>query len=226
MQNTIAGNSRISPIGCPGGVRRACKPQDEHHEIAGAGIHDESGATLVIALIFLLLLTIIGITAVTTSSLQEKMAGNVRDQQVAFESAESALRNGETWLSTLSQAANSKPVTNSSLPCMNESSTPPVVCAFGTPGDFMDTTHNANYGTTWWDADAVEYGVAGTQEITQAYQDPRYVIEFRSFVPDNLNMGPGYNATAGSTYYRVTAYGWGGTESAVSIIQSNYLKRY
>lgn len=49
----------------------------------------------------LLLLTIIGVTAIQTTSLEEKMAGNMRDQNLAFQAAESALRVGETETATI-----------------------------------------------------------------------------------------------------------------------------
>ena len=59
------------------------------------------GAVLIISLIMLLLLTIIGVTAIQTTSLEEKMAGNMRDQNLAFQAAESALRVGETETATI-----------------------------------------------------------------------------------------------------------------------------
>lgn len=51
----------------------------------------QSGVVLAISLVMLLLLTLIGITGTQTSSLQEKMAGNLRDKDLAFQAAESAL---------------------------------------------------------------------------------------------------------------------------------------
>ena len=64
-------------------------------------INHKEGAVLIISLIMLLLLTIIGVTAIQTSSLEEKMAGNMRDQNLAFQAAESALRVGETETATI-----------------------------------------------------------------------------------------------------------------------------
>ena len=62
--------------------------------------HRKSGAVLIISLIILLLLTLIGATAIQTNTLEEKMAGNLRDQNLAFQAAESALRTGETDTAT------------------------------------------------------------------------------------------------------------------------------
>ena len=55
----------------------------------------QSGAVLAISLIMLLLLTIIGVTATQVTGLEEKMAGNLRNQNLAFQAAEAALRAGE-----------------------------------------------------------------------------------------------------------------------------------
>jgi Tfp pilus assembly protein PilX len=50
---------------------------------------------LIISLILLLLLTLISVSAMKTSSLEERMAGNDRDRNMAFQEAEAALRAGE-----------------------------------------------------------------------------------------------------------------------------------
>lgn len=62
------------------------------------GGNRQHGAVLVISLIFLLLMTIIGVTSIQTTILQERMAGNVRDHNRALQAAEMALRAGEVWL--------------------------------------------------------------------------------------------------------------------------------
>ena len=61
----------------------------------------QSGAVLAISLIILLLLTLIGLTAAQVTGLEEKMAGNLRDRNLAFQAAESALRAGEEKTSEL-----------------------------------------------------------------------------------------------------------------------------
>lgn len=55
----------------------------------------QRGAILVIALIMLLLLTIIGLTSIRGTSLQESMSGNLRDTNISLQAAEAALRKGE-----------------------------------------------------------------------------------------------------------------------------------
>jgi type IV pilus assembly protein PilX len=55
----------------------------------------QKGAALVIGLIILVVLTLIGVQAMRTSIVQERMAGNMRERNVAFQAAEAALRVGE-----------------------------------------------------------------------------------------------------------------------------------
>jgi Tfp pilus assembly protein PilX len=54
----------------------------------------QRGAALIVGLIMLLLLTLIGVAGMRDTLLQEKMAGNMRDREIALQAAESALRAG------------------------------------------------------------------------------------------------------------------------------------
>lgn len=58
----------------------------------------QGGVALFISLIFLLLLTIVGISAMKSAALQEKMAGNTRYKAVSFQYAEAGLREGESLI--------------------------------------------------------------------------------------------------------------------------------
>ncbi len=51
----------------------------------------QRGTVLVMAMVILLVLTIIGVTAMNTSSLEAKMATNIQETNRAFETAESGL---------------------------------------------------------------------------------------------------------------------------------------
>lgn len=79
----------------------------------------QRGSALAIALIFLLLMTLLGVSAMRGSNMQERMAGNLRDRNMAFQSAEAGLRAGETWLLGLAnqQAADlNNPITDTVNP--------------------------------------------------------------------------------------------------------------
>lgn len=56
----------------------------------------ERGMALLVSLVFLLLLTLIGISSMQNATLQEKMAGSMTLRNQSFQLAESALRVGES----------------------------------------------------------------------------------------------------------------------------------
>lgn len=60
----------------------------------------EQGASLVIALIFLLILSLIGVSSMQGTTMQEKMSGNLRDKYTSFNAAEAGLLEGEDQTST------------------------------------------------------------------------------------------------------------------------------
>jgi Tfp pilus assembly protein PilX len=67
----------------------------------------QQGATLVIALLVLVLIMMIGITAVTTSNTQFKLAGNLQFEDSAMNNAEIAIGVAENWLSNGTNYAHS-----------------------------------------------------------------------------------------------------------------------
>jgi type IV pilus assembly protein PilX len=57
--------------------------------------NQQTGAALIVSLVMLLLLTIVGVSSVRMTSMQERMAGNLQFRTTAFERAEEAARFGE-----------------------------------------------------------------------------------------------------------------------------------
>ncbi len=51
----------------------------------------QQGAALVVSMLFLLIMTILGISAMNTNILEEKMVSNTRFQNIAFQAADSCL---------------------------------------------------------------------------------------------------------------------------------------
>jgi type IV pilus assembly protein PilX len=163
----------------------------------------QRGSTLVISLMILIVMTLIGVTGIASSTLEEKMAGNTRDQALAFQAAEAALRDGEQyWTNIVALAA-----------------------AFNgtTPGLYpMDTRPDVLDDDTWDNSRTYSGAIDGVK------QQPRYIIELLGQMQtntDDLNMG-GYGETSGlSTAFaaRITARAVGGTNNTVVILQSNVL---
>jgi|SRR6056297_1720735 len=66
--------------------------------------HRQRGAALFISLMFLIILTLIGISAANVGIMQERMAGSVRDTNIAFQEAEATLRGVEQRVRQISEA--------------------------------------------------------------------------------------------------------------------------
>ncbi|MGG7674420.1 PilX N-terminal domain-containing pilus assembly protein [Pseudomonas sp. WC2] len=56
----------------------------------------QRGMVLLVSLVFLLLLTLVGLSSMQSANLQEKMAGSVSLRNQSFQTAEAALRVGES----------------------------------------------------------------------------------------------------------------------------------
>ena len=168
----------------------------------------QHGITLVMSLIFLLLLTILGVTAMNTSTLQEKMAGNLRDQDLAFQAAESALRGGEDAVNLIWVGGKPTPISVPSCPASD------LTCAW-------DTGATQTTLGTWWTGFSKEYSGAGTQ-LTETSADPRYIIEHAASITDTGLRGHTYGPPPSTSYYRITARGQGVTIFSQSMLESTY----
>jgi type IV pilus assembly protein PilX len=107
----------------------------------------EGGAILVSALLMLLVLTVIGVSVMQITRMQERMAGNTRDLNLAFQGAEAALRDAEQFLWD----------TPNIIPCTT------VDCV--RPRGQLPVLNNQTQA--WWDAQSQEYGDDGDQEIEE-----------------------------------------------------------
>jgi type IV pilus assembly protein PilX len=58
--------------------------------------HQQKGVVLLVSLLFLLLLTLLGVSSMQNATLQEKMASSVTVRNQSFQSAEATLRRGES----------------------------------------------------------------------------------------------------------------------------------
>jgi len=164
------------------------------------------GIVLVTGLIFLLILTIIGITTMSTTIVSEKMSQNRQDTTAAFRAAEAALSDGEHWLK--SQASAPIPVTSCAvMPCR--------VWTLNTLGNFY-----LNAGT-WWQSNGTNFSVNFPGVATQ----PQYVVEFYNVLPDELSP-EAFSLGKGHYYYRVTARGVGETSNALVNVQSIFSTQY
>ena len=175
----------------------------------------QSGAVLIISLIMLLLLTLIGTTAMQSTSLEEKMAGNMRDRNIAFQAAESALRDAERDVSNsvTASARNISGITNFMADCgasTTSSTTDDGLCYNGPGGYDPPIWTTANMTA----APSITYGTfTGATPITGLSAQPRYLIEGFKRTP------PGGSE---NYYYRITVRAQGANANTVVLLQAVY----
>lgn len=171
----------------------------------------QAGAALIVALIMLLVMTLLGVTIARTTTMQERMAGNLRNKSIAFETAETALREGEDWVED--QIGGQRPLAIAPDNC----GAPPCdVLTVDGPGAPLDPLDPA----TWTSGD-VRTGTL----VAETVAAPQFFIEQRQVVRDSLNIGQSTDENA-RIYYRTTARAVGGTTTAVSILRTEYAARF
>lgn len=162
----------------------------------------QRGTALVMALVFLLLMTMLGITAINTSTLEERMAGNTKDQNLAFQAAETALRAGELWVEGRTLATDLSPPT-------------PPTPAHGIYNP--STTGTEIWDSVDWNDTTNAVKSYSTTPLTDVSTPPKYIIEL-------LSIGPATPPATNTYIVRITARGTGASNSTVSMVQSTYRK--
>jgi type IV pilus assembly protein PilX len=180
----------------------------------------QRGAVLVVSLLLLLVMTILALGASQTTRIQERMAGNTRDYDLAFQSAEAALRTAERLI-------DDPALTAAPLPC--SSGRCRVYELNVIPDDYADRPRS------WWDANAWSYSpdnawnpTAGEATLGAGgleLRDPQFFIEELEEVPDSLTIPP-TGPPPSRIYYRITSRAEGGTQSAQVLLQSTFARRF
>lgn len=159
----------------------------------------QDGVALIIALVLLVIMTLLGLSAMRTVSLEERMTGQTYDRSLSFQTTEAALREAESWAET------NKPTPAAGAACDSNG-----VC--GSPTAGATERWNDSSFAGWKTATAV---VSGSNTIS-----PQYFIEYlgNTFpcVPNDLTQ------SADCKRYRITARSNAGTDRASVMLQSIY----
>ena len=174
----------------------------------------ERGVVLVFSLFILLILAAIGLAASSTSVFQQRMSGNLLDQDLAFQSAESGLRTGEAFVEAL-------PSLDEGTASCDASAAPCVSTINSVNGGVFANVPTLPWGITSPYTFSMT-GFVGPKTV------PEYVVEFAANIPDtNSSLGVGTGQSApGSDFYRVTARGTGRTDNAQVVVQTIYAVRF
>jgi Tfp pilus assembly protein PilX len=188
----------------------------------------QRGAVLIFGLVVLLVVTMVGISGQQGTILQERMAGNMRQNNIALQAAEAALQVGLTYVE------DKHPITATDSGTAHVWTACTVADADPTAGTgatrctrFGDVLANwrgslddVKAGAAY--ADVAALTDAGTaNDIKDLAAQPRLYIELRDHClpgkdcsnPDNVDF-----------YYTVTAVGFGGNAQTRAIVQSTIVK--
>ncbi len=151
----------------------------------------QRGAVLFVALVFLVLLTLLGLTAAGTSILQERMTGGMRNAQMAMMGSESALRRGEVDLWAAAQKSNAALF----LPPCAQSGVQP--CVYTRTAGIVDKRVNQFRSSRAWlgssdgaeAASGIYTGLGGNEATANLSTDPRYLIEDMGSAADANRQG-------------------------------------
>lgn len=145
----------------------------------------QKGMVLVVSLIFLLLLTLLGVSAMQNATMQEKMAGSVMVRNQSFQLAETALRLGESEIQRTGFVL---------AKCTTPATCAPPGEATGFPG-----AGGGASGVTW----------------VQAGANAVYALQNIGTTTTPINRPPTCSANSTVTLYRVTASAKQGTSVTV-----------
>ena len=164
----------------------------------------ERGVVLVVSLIMLLVVTVLAVSSMQGTILEEKMAGNTRDRNLAFQTAESAVREAENFIEGIVSLGGFT----------------------GSAGLFGRTDAEPYFGTTaTWTSTSQHVSASS---YYGSYEAPKYFIKHMTTVTGTegaLNMsGYGDNKGTGDvTVFKITAKAIGGSaDSAEVILRSHY----
>lgn len=172
----------------------------------------QQGAVLFVGLILLIVVTLMGVVAMKSSILQEKLAAGAMDQNIAFQAAESALRDAEIYINSSVTAASGFSAACTSGLCLPSTTSTSVWDAIT---DWSSSTLPINFGAQ-----------TSAPAIPDVARQPKYIIELLPDIPPAAGTGlrpPGADATDG-TAFRITAMGWGKRSTTPVMLQSVYVK--
>ncbi|HFE32671.1 MAG TPA: pilus assembly protein PilX [Gammaproteobacteria bacterium] len=179
------------------------------HNIPLNGSHQQRGAVLIVSLIMLLVMTLLGVSSMKGSAMEEKMTRNLHDKNLAFQAAEAALRAAEQNIQDNIIATN-------------------IFDTDGSDGLYDRSDLRIWENIDWTANDSLEY--SGFDSTYRVDKPPRYVIQHLATTVDATdalnqnNYGQGTGAGKIETFL-ITARGTGGSDDTVVILQSSWGKR-
>jgi type IV pilus assembly protein PilX len=201
--------------------------------IPGQAPPRERGTVLIVTLMFLIVLTLLGLSTMRGTTLEERMAGNSRDYNTALQAAEAALRDAEADLKGTGTSV-LRTVTVTSFPVNLIGTATPSgcntsgLCIIANENVQLYNTASVDWSTSGTSSTAYgSYTGAATTNATWLNglsAKPRYVLELMQFT-DGRNKDRVAGASGNVDYYyvRITAKGWGANSQTVVTLQEVFI---
>ncbi|MEN3291571.1 MAG: type pilus assembly protein PilX [Burkholderiales bacterium] len=179
----------------------------------------QRGSVLVTALIMLVVLTMLMVSAMRTNVGEQRMAGNARDWHVAFQAAEAALRDAERDILAVTRISG---LTGFDDGCSNTG-----LCKVSTTGTAIWVRLAEANDAGWMSGQdsntkTVKYGAyTDAAALPGVAAQPRYIIEAIS-VPQSGSIKKPQAGRNFDYFYRVTAVGFGANITTRVMLQGVY----
>lgn len=194
----------------------------------------QKGVTLIIALVMLLVMTSLGVTTMSGSILQERIASNHRQQYIARANAEAALLSAESFLNALPSAGVGEKLTLTDIegtfgvPAVGLYTTK-VVNGFGPVNLFASLTDEAN----WDNLNSIEVSnivSVPPAQFSIALQNPgaslpRVIVQYLGCEATADECNTAHDDYDPYFSFRIVAIGWGTDPNAYSVLQAIYVSK-
>ncbi|SFG89080.1 type IV pilus assembly protein PilX [Neptunomonas qingdaonensis] len=191
-----------------------------------SGWKRQQGAALIVGMVMMLVLTIIGLSAMQGTAMQEKMSGNMRDANLALQAGEAALRYVEEgYLKSLDDLDVGKPYGSCAANCqiINSSDATTLPASDNAAWD----TQSINFGSLNAPNGNVISAPAGSEINTSHFHSvPSFVVEYVSYKTDSYDIGGGVVEDTGSALYRNTIKARGGSENSEVLLETIFARRF
>jgi type IV pilus assembly protein PilX len=194
----------------------------------------QCGASLIAALVMLVAVLMLGISATYIALQGERASRNERDRQIAFQAAEAALMDAELDIEK-SPSVKSRSAIFSKNSVMGFPAEGEETCRAGLDNNFLGLCKHSFAGVTqtWLTVDFSDVGRDTTCSVPiglftgQSFQTergalpvrvPRYIIELMIY------NSPGQSTDQPTYFYRITAIGYGAHDTTQVVLQTFYRK--
>jgi len=189
----------------------------------------QKGAVLIVSLVMLIIMTLLGISGMNNTVMQERMAGNQRNSTLAFQAAEAALRAAENdidqnWGSDFPDGDTNGTTNNDNRGVFtyNSATLDPNL---GNDTEWWaertgaaNNTFWANNGTDAYAADTLEF------QSGEFLGMPQFIIEKIGFRPLNCTSCDPLQQCYCEHHYQITARGTGAAGQSESYLRSIYVR--